>query len=125
MPLIEINKPSDRFPFDKHKIAQAVITLIREEFPAWKVISSKDEDDGYDLLLIRNLTIQRMIRINSLNPFEKEEEQIIQQVVAISFVDPLEELNKEVFKTTEGWTKSHLIISDITSLRRRLKYDSI
>ncbi len=107
-------------PFDKQRIINELVTNIHEKFPDYYLLINPDSNKGYDLLIIASVTKEVKITINSLNPHSRHEEQRLQHVIAISVVDPNEEINEHIATLTESWTTMHLIVSDAETIIRKL-----
>jgi len=137
MPLLNINSNSiETTPFNKEDILSDIRNMLSTEFPYFHIIpfqqASTDIPNNllstiahpYDILLLRSVNINRVHRIKSANPFEKEIEDTLQLVYAVSVIHPLTPLTESFKKITEGWTKKHFVVSDAQTLKGRLKNEA-
>jgi hypothetical protein len=130
MPLLNINSNSiSSLPFNKEEVVADIRSMLSTEFPHFHTITYQPNCYNdlstaypYDILLLRSISINRVHRIKSANPFEKEIEDTLQLVYAVSVIDPLTSVTPETF--TEGWTKKHFVVSDAQTLKGRLKNEA-
>ncbi len=107
--------------FDKAKVIQDIVDAVKDTHPTYHMLEDLEGEDGWNILIIRNVTRDVKITLGLVNVHERQENQVLQQVFAVSVLDPELEFDKSLAEATEKWTTMHLVVSDTDAVLRRLK----
>lgn len=122
MPLIEIT-PATLNYYDKEESIKNILSMLAQDYPHFHIIANIPYVI-YDFLIIRTRPIIQVVKIESMNPYEKQVDTNIQEVYAVSIFDPKEDISKFDFSSTAAFTKCHIIASDEKGLKRRLNSET-
>lgn len=108
----------------KEEFLEDIIDLMNDRFSKWHYIYFKNEV-YYDFLLIRTFkkSVTKYINPGSPNPLHKEKDEEVQIVIAVSVAlgNEYKKIREKIFDVTRDWTKHHVIVHDIRSLRKFLE----
>lgn len=105
-------------PFDYAKVRGNIITWAQDN--GFLVLNAAGLRVDTDLLLVRSVTREVKITINSLNPYSRHEEQTFQQVFWVCIGAPEEIIEPD---TDEKYTKNQsalIMVSSLDQLKSRI-----
>lgn len=105
--------------FDKDAIVKDIQDQIKKNYADQYFALESPDKSLCDMILIKSVTATIKTAPSPMKLYSQEMEKKLQQVIAVSIIDPNEELPEEDLTTL--WTACHLIISDSRTLFRRLK----
>lgn len=109
--------------FDKEAIIENILQQIEknysDEYFAFECPITDTDKVVCDIVLIKSSIYTIKTPPSAMKLCNLELEKKLQQVIAVSIIDPEEDLPEK--DLTAGWTSCHLIVSDSRTLFRKLK----
>ena len=107
--------------FDKANVIQDIVDAVKDIYPDCHLMEDLEGEDGWNILIIRNVTREVKFTLGVVNVHERQEKQELQQVFAISVAEPEMEFDRALAEATQMWTTMHLVVSEAAQVLRRLK----
>jgi hypothetical protein len=104
--------------FVKDEVLADIKSLLDTQFASYKYLEFTDKP--WDLLIIRSVPRTVVLKMGKLGLHESTKELIVQEIFAVSVLSPDDTITEELEKSALGWTKTHLIVSDAATVKRKL-----
>lgn len=105
----------------KEEIINELKEILFEDFPQWYVFEPK-ENFGADLIIIRSVDkiIKHILNPKSPNPVQRDKEQKMQIVVAISIWKDKSHMPANYDENTKAWVYAHVATNSLKKIIRAL-----
>ena len=115
------NRPKqDLVPFDKEATIDDIIDAVENKYPDYCIIAKINPENPWDLLIIRSVMRETKYTVGNFG-HERVKQERLQQVFAISVIEPAIDVDKKHIATTESWTTLHQVVSTVDAVMRRLE----